>query len=366
MQGIIVDTIIASMPIGALAIDHQGEIVLANEAAAAILGYPVQLLLGGGWGLLFLEQPANEAFNQVLLDVIWQESRTLQRTVTYTRPDGRTVHLAITSSFLREDDAVAGIVVLLDDITDIKTLHLKEKAWLEEKNRLHQEKAAALLHLAMAVAHQVRNPTVAIGGMAQLIQKKSDPHDPIQGYCQHIQTAARRLEAIVQAVEIYVAVPPAKPRWFPAPAFFQALEDYVRQVAASQDGSVSCVSQISPVQLYADPELLRLALQAIIDNALEHMAAAKRLEMIVAAQAGQILIQIRDSGAGIPPANLPFVFDPFFTTKVSGIGMGLCLAKKIIIDHRGTITLQSDVGKGTTVTIYLPQTPSSDATPTNH
>jgi PAS domain S-box-containing protein len=365
MQAIIVDTIIASMPIGALAIDREGEIVLANEAAAAILGYPVRLLLGNGWGALFLEQPANADFNQVLLDVIWQEPRRLQRTVTYTRPDGRTIYLAITSSFLRKHDAIVGIVVLLDDITDIQTLHLKEKAWLEEKNRLHQEKAEALLRLAMAVSHQVRNPTVAIGGMAQLIQKKSAPEGPIPGYCRHIQAAASRLEAIVQAVEAYVAVPPPQPRWFPAPALFRSLEEYLGQLAASDGGPVHCDSRIPPLKLYADPDLLRLALQAIVDNALEHMTPPKRLEMLVAAQAEQVEIQIRDAGAGIAPADLPFVFDPFFTTKVEGIGMGLCLAKKIVLEHGGTIVLQSHLGLGTTVSIRLPQPPAPDPAPTN-
>jgi PAS domain S-box-containing protein len=357
VQTLITDTIIESLPVGALAIDRQGEIILANDAASRILGYPIDMLLGNGWGSLFLEQPANAAFNQVLLDVIWHESCRLQRTVPYTRPDGEELYLAITSSFLRDGQGVVGIVIILDDITAIHSLHLKEKAWLEEKNRLHQEKAEGLRRLAMAVAHQVRNPTAAIGGMAHLIQKKLGQAPAVQTYCREIGQAVARLETIVRAVERYVALPAAQPRWCEAPAFFQSLQQEAQQWAAAQGCPVRYRFQCQPAAMYADPHLLRLALQEIIRNALENMTEPGTIVVEAANHAAQLSIRVTDTGRGIDPADLPFIFDPFFTTKVAGVGMGLCLAAKIVQDQAGSITVHSQPRAGTSVAIQLPQPP---------
>lgn len=361
MQALFTDTIIESLPVGALAIDRQGEIILANDAASKILGYPVGTLLGNGWGTLFLDQPANASFNQVLLDVIWHESCRLQRTVPYTRPDGEVLYLAITSSFLREGQTVVGLVVILDDITAIHNLHLKEKAWLEEKNRLHQEKAEGLRRLAMAVAHQVRNPTAAIGGMAHLIQKKLGQATAVQTYCGAIGQAVARLETIVKAVEAYVALPGARPDWFEAPAFFQSLQQEAQQWAAAQDCPVQYRFQFPPTPIYADAPLLRLALQEIIRNALENMTKPGTIAVEVANHAAQLNIRVTDTGRGIEPGDLPFIFDPFFTTKVAGVGMGLCLAAKIVHDQAGSITVHSQPGAGTSVEIQLQQPPQDQS-----
>jgi len=354
VQSLITDAIIASLPVGALAIDRQGEIILANAAASNMLGYPVDQLLGNGWGTLFLEQPANAAFNQVLLDVIWHESDRLQRTVAYTRPDGETVYLAITSSFLRDRQTVVGIVVILDDITALQNVHLKEKSWLAEKSRLHQERAEGLRRLAMAVAHQVRNPTAAIGGMAHRIQKKMGQAEAVQTYCREIHQAVTRLETIVKAVDAYVALPAAQPRWFKAAAFFQGLNQEAQQWAAAHGSPIRYRCHIQPAAIYADPTLLRLALREIIYNALENTTGPGAITLEAADHTVQLTIRVTDTGKGIAPADLPFIFDPFFTTKVAGVGMGLCLAAKIVQDLEGSITVHSQPGAGTMVAIKLP------------
>ncbi len=352
---LITDTIIQSLPVGALAIDRQGEIILANDAAANILGYPVSRLLGNGWGDLFLDQPANAAFNQVLLDVIWHESCRLQRTVTYTRPAGDLVYLAITSSFLRHGPDLVGLVVILDDITAIQNLHLQEKAWLAEKNRLHQERAEGLRRLAMAVAHQVRNPATAIGGMAHLIRKRAESAAAMQTYCNAIQQAVIRLETIVQAVEAYVALPAAQPRWFEAAAFFQHLLGEVQQGIAASGCPVQYRCRIQADTIYADPTLLRLALREIIHNALENLTQPGTLAIEAVNHEAQLHLRVSDTGKGIAPHDLPYIFDPFFTTKVDGVGMGLCLAARIVQEQEGSITVHSQPGAGTTVNILLPQ-----------
>jgi signal transduction histidine kinase len=78
---------------------------------------------------------------------------------------------------------------------------------------------------------------------------------------------------------------------------------------------------------------------------------------------GQVLVQIKDTGVGIPPENLPRLFEPFFTTKKrKGVGLGLSVAYGIIQDHGGSIGVQSTVGEGSTFTIKLPLRPSGEKT----
>jgi signal transduction histidine kinase len=97
----------------------------------------------------------------------------------------------------------------------------------------------------------------------------------------------------------------------------------------------------------------------IIQNALLSREAGLCLRLSTALEGGQVVITITDNGCGIPPGNLDKVFDPFFTTRIvgKGTGMGLTVAREIIIAHGGTIAIDSITDSGTTVTIRL--TPES-------
>jgi PAS domain S-box-containing protein len=354
MQSIIIDNIIQNMPIGALAINPQGEIIIANESVAHILGYPLETIMANGWGALFLENQANDAFNQVLLDVIWQEPLNLHRQVSYTRPNGDVIQLSITSSFLREFQELVGIVILFDDITEIHNLHVKEKEWLEEKNRLHQEKAEGLFRLSLAVAHQLRNPTAAIGGLAKLIQKKTANESVVNDYSQQIIKCAKRLEDIVKGVENYIAIPPIKPCYFQAQQIFNKMQPYVAQLADSLSHKINWLCQTQSLKIFADPELLTCAIWEILKNAVENITVHGNLEISCFPEQNHQIIRISDNACGIAPENMPFIFDPFFTTKVLGVGMGLCIAQKIIHDHGGNLVIESRPRGGTTVQIHLP------------
>jgi len=354
MQAIIIETIIQSMPVGTLAINSQGEILIANEAAAAILGYPLKIIMGKGWGELFLENQSNQAFNQVLMDVIWQEPLNLHRKVSYTRPDGEVRHLSVTSSFLRENNELAGIIILLDDITEIHTLNLKEKAWQEEKTRLQKERAEGLFRLSLAVAHQLRNPTAAIGGLAKLIRKKNTTVPGVNDYTEQIIKCVNRLDDIVRAVEDYVAIPAGKPCYIQSESFFTEINLYAKHLADSLGHNIHWQFQIQPLTIFTDNILLTRALQELLKNAAEHIVVQGTIAISLLEERDHWGIRITDNGCGIAPEHLPFIFDPFYTTKVLGVGMGLCLAQKIINDQGGTLTIESKSGEGTVVQIYLP------------
>jgi PAS domain S-box-containing protein len=354
MQEIITESIIQSMPIGALAINQKGEITIANKAAADILGLPMATIMANGWGELFIENQSNWEFNQVLVDVIWQKPLNLHRKVSYVRPNGKIIHLSVTSSFLRENNELAGITVLLDDITEIHDLHLKEKAWLEERNRLEKEKAEALFRLSLAVAHQLRNPTAAIGGLANLIQKKNT-EPVVKDYSTQIVNCVRRLEEIVKAVEDYISIPAIEQRPIQAQDIFAEIQNYAKKLTESSGKEINWLFQVQPLNIRGDAKLLFRALQELLKNSVENIVIQGTIEISFKKQESNWFIKILDNGCGIAPENLPFIFNPFFSTKVLGVGMGLCVAQKIINDHGGNLIIENHPGRGTQILVQFPE-----------
>jgi len=104
----------------------------------------------------------------------------------------------------------------------------------------------------------------------------------------------------------------------------------------------------------ANGEKLRQAFLNIIINALQATPARGRVEIALRKADSGFEIRFRDSGSGIDADAQAKIFEPFFTTKPDGTGLGLAVTKKIIEGHGGTLAVESEVGKGTTVTVRLP------------
>jgi anti-anti-sigma factor len=344
-------------------IDSQGEIILGNASASEILGYPAEAILGRGWADLFLGTEENDLFNQVIVDVIWEEKQNLQRTVPYVHPNGDVLQLAITSSFVHGGQEALGIVVLLNDVSEIFRLHLQEKAILEERNRLQRERTEGLNNLAMAVAHQLRNPTTAIGGFAAMLLKKVDPEAMSFRYLQQILCATKRLEDLVYSVGEYASFSGVSPSKMPVCRICEQLQKRVGQKAAELTRHASLNISTAVFDVEVDPNFFVEALYELLDNAVEAMPSSEGVIDVSMFQDEEVLvITIQDNGLGISEENLPYVFDPFFTTKAVGVGMGLCRAKRIIAGHNGSLRIDSVAGIGTKVLIRVPQAVSYSQT----
>ena len=110
----------------------------------------------------------------------------------------------------------------------------------------------------------------------------------------------------------------------------------------------------------ADPILLRRAIDNLLENAHKYSEPSSPIELRASASDAELLLEVVDLGIGIDAADLPLVFKPFFrgdrsrARQTGGVGLGLALAQRIVHAHRGTIGLDSQVGKGTTARIRLP------------
>jgi len=104
-----------------------------------------------------------------------------------------------------------------------------------------------------------------------------------------------------------------------------------------------------------DPTELREVVTNVLKNAIEAVGEQGRITLTAARRRGRVQVRVQDDGPGVPPAMRSRVFDPFFTTKGErGTGLGLCLSQQIVEKHGGSITLDSEPGRGTAVTFQLP------------
>lgn len=343
-----------SVPVGLLVVDPSGEIILCNNAASRILEYERETIEGKGWAELFLGQEENTSFNDVIVDVIYGKSVNLHREVCYISPKGAVRRLSTTSSFLHEDDELAGIVILLDDVTEIFKSRQREKEILEENNRIQSERAESLKKLALGVAHEIRNPTTFIGGFANRMLKQIGEGNPFEKYLCNILIGTKRLEDIVTAVSSCAYISTIAQAEILVAEIIEKARIKINTGTALTTNQIDWRIHIEPVIVFGDAELLASAIYEIIRNALESI---EQKPGIIGIKSGyddnSIYIEISDTGIGIPPENLPFIFDPFFSTKPDRIGMGLPNAQSIITEHSGEIKIYSSA-TGTNVKIFLP------------
>ncbi len=359
MDSIIISSIIESMPIGLMVIDPTGRIIVTNGALAAILGLDREFIASKGWGELFISEENNLDFNQVLIDVIFKEIIDLRRTVPYTRPDGSQLQLSITSSYLSVDAKLIGIVLLMEDVTEKTLLYNREKAILTAMHNLQQERMEGLHKLSLSVAHQIRNPIATIGGFANMLVRSTHCGAAASEPLEIILSELSKLENVVRAVRQYASIPNARPVPVPARKLIDDAVDKLTERAASLMQTVMITRRIPALILAVDPIMFAQVLDSVLLNSLEAGAESPTIAIAIRLDAGQddIRLVIEDNGMGIIEENQPFIFDPFFTTKAQAVGMGLCLAKRIILEHRGEIHVHSQAGHGCQVEIVLPAQP---------
>ncbi|WP_320169798.1 ATP-binding protein [Maridesulfovibrio sp.] len=357
-NSIIIENIIESLDVGLMVLSHEGKIIYLNKAVCEILGLNREEHLGFGWGELFItDEISNAEFNQVVLDVIMEQSIGLKHVVPF-RPKGYVClkRLSITSSFLTENETDIGMVFLFEDITEIYNAEQREKKILSRNVELQKERIEGLDSLAQAVAHQVLNPTTVIGGMANIISRKLPEGDPLKRDVQIITEEALKLEGLVAAVRTYSEIPKPQPVEVHVRDFFIEAGINANRILSRIGEAIELRLDCSVDTMMVGKSLFMTAVVELLLNA-SNFTPEKVTDVHVKVESifKKVVIRIIDHGMGIAEPYLGHVLDPFFSTKAKGVGMGLSRVKKIIFEHHGKLTVESPgPGKGTTVTIELP------------
>jgi two-component system sensor histidine kinase/response regulator len=231
-------------------------------------------------------------------------------------------------------------------LLSIKALHEK---LVEEK------KSGALEHMMDQVVHEIRNPLTSIGGFARKVYGRLVEGDPNKKYMEMIIHDVAILEDMIRKlIEIKTisvcCMEPANINDIIMESLGIFEQEFKEKAIDVKTELLNNIPMIS-----ADKKLLKRALCNIIKNSIEAMMdGIKVLKIISGTKGDRVEIQISDTGKGISRDKLKNIFDPFVTSKIYGPGLGLTFTHKIIQDHNGTISIDSEPGKGTTFTISLP------------
>jgi signal transduction histidine kinase len=220
-------------------------------------------------------------------------------------------------------------------------------------------KSAAILTLVAGLSHELNNPIGVILGYAQGLLAEAP--SPIQRQLSAIERQARRCSRLVQALlGLATTRPLALDSIPPAILLGSVVSDAQRE--ASEHG-VRIYVDLLPADLPAlliSEEIVREALGQLVKNALDATAHGGTVTLSARERRRNMVdgveLSVQDSGAGIPRAFLSRIFDPFFTTKPpgKGVGLGLSLVRRSVESHRGRIDVRSELGRGTTVRVWLP------------
>jgi two-component system sensor histidine kinase HydH len=338
------DHVVERMPVGLVALDGKGRIISFNQAAEATLRLSSYQVTG---------RTASEVLPRQVLDMVAalkNSTRTaIGKEFDCFFPDGRTIPLDVTLSSLKgEDGTVWGTILLFRDLTEVQSL----KRELETSRRL-----ASLGRLAAGVAHEIRNPLSSIKGFATYFKEryKDNPDDQKTSEIM-IKEVDRLNRVITQLLEF--ARPPAIQK---KPTSLQSLIQHSlkmieRQASAKEIQILSHHLPSEMKEIDLDPDGINQVLLNLYLNAIEAMEQGGTLTVSLSREESSpwVKIIVSDTGTGISKEDLEHIFDPYFTTKQTGTGLGLAIVHKIIEAHRGEVKAESEIGRGTTVSILLP------------
>ena len=207
---------------------------------------------------------------------------------------------------------------------------------------------------AQLVAHQIRNPVHAIGGFAHRLSKKLPKGSETQQFAQTIIHEAERLEKMVKEIVETAVIFIPRGEAHDLNLVIRGALDIIK--TSLEEKLIDLKIELSQDLPGLDMDvgnMKRVVLQ-LVANALEAMDSGGELILKTSVQGDFVELHVKDNGRGIPERILPHIFDTLFSTKPAGPGLGLPIVHRIITQHHGQITIDSQVNVGTTVTILLP------------
>jgi len=336
------DTVVENMPIGLLTLDSEGRVTSFNQTAEAVLRRSSSEVVG---------KKANEILPKELWALINERKSKhdiIERDMDCALGGGKIVPLeASVSSLFGDNGELLGDVLLFRDLTEVHEL----KREVERNRRL-----ASIGSLAAGIAHEIRNPLSSIKGFATYFKERYREVPEDQKTAEIMVQEVERLNRVIgQLLEFARPMKLNKKQASIHEVITYSLKMIQKQ---AQDKGVAVNTDPSPgiKDVSIDTDRISQVLLNLYLNAIEAMeqGGTLRIDSFLDEESGTVAIVVSDTGVGIKREDLVHVFDPYFTTKQSGTGLGLAIVHRIIEAHRGELRIESEPGKGTTVTIVLP------------
>jgi signal transduction histidine kinase len=283
--------------------------------------------------------------------------------------DGHHISIeASTSEVFGPDGELKGFMSVIRDISERKNMEEQLKEYSQRLEQMVEErtkelrdaqdelvrkgKLAILGELSGGIGHELRNPLGAIKNAGYFLNMViENPEPEVKETLEILDKEVATSERIISSLMDFARQKPPSRRK-------TAINNVVQEALSSSrvPQKVKVINQLddSLPDILADPDQLGRVFGNIILNAVQAMPDGGTLTLTSKAHSQNVTVSVADTGVGISPEALQKLFEPLYTTKPKGIGLGLAITRSMVEAHGGTITVQSEVGQGTTFTITLP------------
>jgi len=344
--------------------DSQGNITMVNDAMGMMVGYSKDELLGKHSSIL--TPPDKNLRSEIVRDLkkLFQEGRVLGYETIWQRKDGQQIFVESSKSLLKDKDGqIIGGVNFIRDVTEKKKI---------ENMLLQSEKLKSLGELAGGVAHDFNNVLAAILGRVQLLSMNLETPSDKQDRRTVMSELRKGLEIIEKAsldgAETVRRIQEFSRRRTDDKHFTRVdINELINNAldftktrwkgeTESKGIKIKIKKELSPLPPIAgSASELREVFTNLINNAIDAMSQGGEIRIRTFKENNYIGIKVEDTDMGISEEMRDRIFDPFYTTKgPQATGLGMSVSYEIITRHEGTITVESQEGKGTTFTIKIP------------
>lgn len=340
-----IETILASMAEGVVAVDDKERVLLMNRAASELLGLPAPLESGAQlWESIRFPELERSLRAALAGGGAWHGD------ATSPRQDGRmlSVSVAPVAASSRTSAALHGAVALMSDVTAIR--------------RLEQVR----IDFVANVSHELRTPLAAVIGALETLDDPEQGDEVRVRFLDIAHRNAARLQAIVSDLLDLSSIEAEGDRMAVEPVRIDAP---LRTAASALSGAAEAKGVkldlppllSAPVLVNGNNQRLEQVFTNLLENAIKYTPSGGRVSAHLRPSAREVSIDVQDTGVGIPKVHLPRVFERFYrvdrsrSRDMGGTGLGLAIVKHVLRAHGGQVSVKSEEGRGTTFTVTLPR-----------
>lgn len=336
-------TILKKMTDGIVLTDADGRITLLNPAAQRILGLNADAVTGKTLLETTLNYPLHAMLQQAIQDCV-EVADEVRLTLDATRALQLQAYAAPVES---ETGQAEGAMLVLHDLTELRRLEEVRKQFVAN------------------ASHELRTPLTAIKMTTEtlLLGAKDRPEDRDR-FLNMIAAETERLVALVNdLLDLSRIESGAAQMQFEAVSVRDLIEEVREEMLhrAQERGQTLSVGAPAGLRARADAAALRQILLNLVDNAIKYTPVGGKVEIVASEAGDRALIAVRDTGIGIPSADIHRIFERFYrvdkarSRQLGGTGLGLAIVKHLLEAQHGTISVESELNRGSTFTVSMPR-----------
>lgn len=331
------DNILESITSGVVVIDNQERIVLANTAAREMLKERIKI--GQDWTKLKISGKLKPVGYQEALS-----GKQFSDSVTIINEGGDKFHLQYGFIPIQGPEGAEGIILHLNDFTNEKNLI----DLLSQNDKLN-----SLSRLSAGIAHELKNPLNSIDAYVKKLPEKWNDKEFKEYFLSVVPDEIKRLNILLLNILDYTKPNSSEPDYIELDDLFEEVDRLFKQKVVEK--RVIFNADAGGLICWADVNHVKQVIINLVMNSYEALPERGQISLIASPEKERVVIKVSDSGEGMSKSALAKAFEPFYTSKSDGTGIGLAISRQLIVENRGDISIDSEEGRGTTVTIKIPK-----------